>query len=55
MEKTEIEIEDLVEIKLFEAEDFLKIKETLTNQTLFKRSTLICQRLLVYKTKTQNI
>ena len=30
MEKTEIEIEDLVEIKLFEAEDFLKIKETLT-------------------------
>jgi hypothetical protein len=30
MEKTEIGIEDLVEIELFEAEDFLKIKETLT-------------------------
>ena len=31
MEKTEIEIEDLVEIKLFEAEDFLKIKEKIKN------------------------
>ena len=30
MEKTEIKIEDLVEIELFESEDFLKIKETLT-------------------------
>lgn len=30
MEKIEIQIEDLVEIELFEPEDFLKIKETLT-------------------------
>jgi len=30
MEKAEIQIEDLVEIELFEDEDFLKIKETLT-------------------------
>ena len=30
MEKIEIQIENLVEIELFEPEDFLKIKETLT-------------------------
>ena len=30
MEKIEIQIEDLIEIELFEDEDFLKIRETLT-------------------------
>ena len=30
MEKKEISIEDLVEVELFEEDDFLKIKETLT-------------------------
>ena len=45
MEKTEIEIEDLVEIKLFEAEDFLKIKETLTRIGVSSRKDNIANLL----------